>query len=210
MSTAWDRTRLVLAPWLIGDAMPAIGTALRGLGSSLIGGRSSQLPNIPGVDAADPVLSHLDGAIRWYDSNARRTMKWHFRLRTVQLLLAASIPFTQILLSGVPARAVAAGLAGVIAIGQGIDGLHRYGEHYVAWRATAQQLLRERFLFSVRSGPYVGMALVEARQKLASRVDAVEASENHEWQQQELATSQAADGKAPADEPPSLQAPTDK
>jgi len=159
-------------------------------------GGAEVLPLIPGMAPGDPVLVHLDAAYRWYNQNARRTMRNHFRLRTLQLLLASAIPVTQILMAGTPSRATAGGLGALIAIFQGIDTLHHYGEHYVAWRATAQDLIRERFLFSVLTGPYAKLSQAQARAALAMRVDAIEAAENHEWQTREL-TTDAAEGSQP-------------
>lgn len=145
-------------------------------------GSAVNLPLIPGVDPGNPVLGHLDRSYTWYNQNATRTMHNHFLIRTMQLLFASAIPVTQILMSGIPSRATAGVLGALIAILQGTDSLHRYGEHYVAWRATAQDLLRERFLFSAQSGPYANIPQVQALALLATRVDAIEASENQQWQ----------------------------
>jgi hypothetical protein len=126
----------------------------------------------------------VDITIRWYDSNAKRTMRIHFRLRGVQLVLATLIPISQVFDWGVPSRATAAALAGGIAVCQGFDSLHHYGEHYVGWRSTAQRLLRERLLFSVQAGGYSNLPALgkAARELLAANVSAIEAQESQSWQ----------------------------
>jgi hypothetical protein len=159
---------------------------------------SGTLPAIPGVDSGNPVLGHLDSSYTWYNQNAIRTMHNHFFLRTMQLLLASAIPVTQILMSGTPSRATAGVLGALIAILQGIDSLHRYGEHYVSWRATAQDLLRERFLFSAQSGPYANMPQAQALVLLATRVDAIEATEHQQWQSGEASIEAGAGGQQQA------------
>ena len=161
---------------------PPASVAGRGKGSS------ENLPPIPGVDADNPVLGHLDSSYTWYNQNAIRTMRNHFVIRTMQLLFASAIPVTQILMSGTPSRATAGALGALIAILQGIDALHRYGEHYISWRATAQDLLRERFLFSAQSGNYGNLSHANALALLATRVDAIEATENQQWQAGEVST----------------------
>lgn len=138
---------------------------------------------VPGVDAHNPVLSHVDTQIRWYDENARRSMAWHFRLRGAQIAFAAAIPVTQILPAAVGWRVAAGVLGGLIAICQGFDGMHHYGDHHVAWRATCQQLLRERQLFAAGAGDYAGLEpnSPTALGQLAAHAAALEGQEQQKW-----------------------------
>jgi hypothetical protein len=142
------------------------------------------LPPIPGVDPADPVLTVTDAQIRWYDTNSQRSRLWHFRLRTAQLLFAAIIPITQVPLGAVGWRLAAAALGGLVALCQGIDTIHHYGDHYVAWRATCQRMLRERQLFAARAGPY---ADGKDPKLLASNLALIEDEEQQQWRQGQLA-----------------------
>ncbi len=142
-----------------------------------------KLPSVPDVPETDPVLSEVDSQIRWYDSNARRTMTLHFRLRTMQIIFAAAIPITQIPSSAIGWRLAAGAFGAVIAICQGFDAMHHYSDHYVAWRATCQQLLRERQLFVAGAGDYQGMqpSSPEALRQLATRAAEIEAQEQQKW-----------------------------
>lgn len=141
------------------------------------------VPAISGVGAADPILAQVDAQIHWYDDNARRTMAWHFRLRGAQICFAAAIPVTQILPAGVVWRVAAGVLGGLIAICQGFDAMHHYGDHYVAWRATCQELLRERQLFAATAGPYESVEPYSAKALalLAARSSAIEDQEQQKW-----------------------------
>ena len=141
------------------------------------------IPAVLGIDALNPVLSQVDDQIRWYDDNAWRTMTWHFRLRGAQIAFAAAIPVTQILPAAVGWRIAAGVLGGLIAICQGFDGMHHYGDHYVAWRSTCQQLLRERQLFAAGAGDYEGLApdSPKALGQLASRAAVIEGQEQQKW-----------------------------
>jgi Protein of unknown function (DUF4231) len=142
-----------------------------------------ELPPIPGVQARDPVLRNLDGQIRWYDANAQRSRLWHFRLRGAQIVFAAIIPITQIVPPAVGWRITVGVLGGLIAVCQGFDSMHHYGDHYVAWRSTCQQLLRERQLFTAGAGDYasLGHGSREALSRLAARTDAIEGHELQRW-----------------------------
>jgi hypothetical protein len=151
---------------------------------------------IPGVDADEPALRHLDGQIHFFDDNARRSMAVHFRLRGVQLVAAAAIPITQIFGGSLESRLAAGLLGGLIAVCQGWDSMHHYGEHYVAWRATCQQLLRERLLFASEGAEYKGLRpeSKEALALLAAHVVAIEQQEQVHWQSNQL---KGADGSEP-------------
>ena len=142
-----------------------------------------QLPAVPGVAESEPILSQVDNQLRWYDTNARRTMERHFRLRTVQIVFAAAIPLTQIPSPSIVWRLAAGAFGAVIAVCQGIDALHHYGDHYIAWRATCQQLLRERQLFAASADGYQGMppSSAEALAQLATRVTEIEGQEQQTW-----------------------------
>lgn len=142
-----------------------------------------RIPAIPGVDADNPVLSQVDAQIRWYDANAERSMSSHFRLRTAQIGFAAAIPVTQIPPTAIGWRIAAGVLGGLIVVCQGFDGLHHYGDHYVAWRATCQALLSERQLFAAGAGDYASLEpkSPKALSLLAERAAAIEAQEQQKW-----------------------------
>lgn len=142
-----------------------------------------QIPPVPELDPHNPVLEQVDTQIRWYDDNARRSMSWHFRLRGAQISLAAAIPVTQILPAAVGWRIAAGVFGGLIAICQGFDAMHHYGDHYVAWRATCQQLLQERQLFAAGAGDYEGLEpdSPKALAQLVSRSAAIEGQEQQKW-----------------------------
>jgi hypothetical protein len=130
------------------------------------------------------VLAAADAQIHWYDTNSQRSRVWHFRLRTGQLVFATLIPITQIPSAAVGWRIAAASLGGLVALCQGIDTLHHYGDHYVAWRATCQRMLRERQLFAAEAGPYnTGRDL----KLLAANLAAIEDEEYQHWQRGQLA-----------------------
>ena len=144
------------------------------------------LPSIPGVDPDDPVLAAADYQIRWYDSNSQRSRIWHFRLRTAQLTFATAVPITQVPPAAVGWRIAAATLGGLVALLQGIDTLHHYGDHYIAWRATCQRMLAERQLLAAEAGPYKnGKDLKLFAESLAS----IEGEEQQHWRQAQLANS---------------------
>lgn len=110
-------------------------------------------------------------------------MQWHFRLRGAQICFAALIPVTQIPPAAITWRIFAGVLGGLIAVCQGFDGMHHYGDHYVAWRGTAQLLLRERQQFAAGAGAYASMDpnSPKALSELAERTAEIEGQEQQKW-----------------------------
>jgi hypothetical protein len=102
------------------------------------------------------------------------------------------VPITQVPTAAVGWRVAAAALGGLVALSQGIDTLHHYGDHYVAWRATCQRMLRERQLFAAGAGPYSGRRDVKL---LATNLAFIEGEEQQRWQQGQLAEGAAPQAK---------------
>jgi hypothetical protein len=146
------------------------------------------------VDPADPLFAAADAQIRWYDANSRRSRAWHFRLRTAQLIFATAVPITQVPSPALGWRVTVALLGGAVALTQGIDTLHHYGDHYVRWRATCQRMLAERQLFAAEAGPYKNGRDLKL---FAEHLSAIEADEQTHWQQGQLAATAGVASAAP-------------
>jgi len=137
-------------------------------------------------------VGHLDQTIAWFEAQSTRTRKWHFGLRFTQIVLASLIPVSQVLANDTSARAIAALFGAGIAICQGWDSLHHYGDHYVSWRAAAQQLKRERFLYLVREGPYSRLSAEDGLHMLSDHAISLETAEAHQWQSNQPSEDKAA------------------
>jgi hypothetical protein len=61
----------------------------------------------------------------------------------------------------------------------------------VSWRATAEQLKRERFMFSIRADLYEGLSTEQALPLLAKRVVGIETTESQEWRSKQLSEGDA-------------------
>jgi pimeloyl-ACP methyl ester carboxylesterase len=104
------------------------------------------------------------------------------QIRFIQIVAAAAIPVTQVLWVGFSARLSAALLGAFIVLMQGLQGMWHDSDHYSLYRATAEELIRHRFLFSVGAGPYANPPPGKtARLLLAENVDAIVSRENQQW-----------------------------
>ncbi len=123
----------------------------------------------------------LDDQLTWYEGKSVRNQRLYKVLRTFELVTAALIPLSAALFNGEPWFAwLAAGLGASIAIASAINGLFRFQENWIQYRATAEQLKHEKFLFLTRTEPYSDD---DAFTLLVQRVESLIAKETSVWAQ---------------------------
>jgi hypothetical protein len=130
------------------------------------------------MPAEQITLERLDDQIAWYSrksQGAQRRYKW---MKGMTIASAALIPV--LTTARMPyATQVAAGLGVLIAILEGIQQMNRYQANWTSYRATAEALQREKFLYLGKANPYLGVANPQAM--LAERVEALVSQENALW-----------------------------
>lgn len=135
------------------------------------------MPEPAGQDArTDPVITRLEDQIGWYSRAATRNRRGHWSLRIASLTMAAAIPLT--VLFEQP-NTLAAVLGAGIVIAEGAHELLRLQQNWTSFRATAEALKHEKYLFLAGAGPYRGEA--DPRPMLAERVEALISSETAGW-----------------------------
>lgn len=140
----------------------------------------------------------LDEQQKWLSAKSGFNQRWYKRLRVVEIVVAASIPFFASLInSGMPSMSyVVAFLGFVIAAVSAFLSLNKFQENWVEYRAAAETLKREKFLFLTRTPPYADGA---AFATLVERVEAVLQKQNAGWTAyMQLPAAPAAPGPAPA------------
>lgn len=123
----------------------------------------------------------LDDQIAWYDRKSSVNQAAYKRLRLIEIIAAAAIP----LLAGYAQQSVYVGVAiGVIgltvAVLAGIVNLYRFQENWNEYRATAEALKQEKYLYLVRAEPYNGDQPLEL---LVQHVESLLKSETTGWAQ---------------------------
>ncbi len=68
-----------------------------------------------------------------------------------------------------------------VAILEGLQQLGQYNNLWVTYRATAEQLKHDKYLFLARSGPYRDLEKEEALRRLAERVEERVSTEHAKW-----------------------------
>lgn len=141
----------------------------------------------------------LDEQQKWLSGKSSFNQRWYKRLRVVEIVVAASIPFFASLInSGMPSMSyVVAFLGFVIAAVSAFLSLNKFQENWIEYRAAAETLKREKFLFLTRTPPYTDGA---AFATLVERVEAVLQKQNAGWTtHMQLPAAPAAPGPAAAE-----------
>jgi Protein of unknown function (DUF4231) len=153
--------------------------------------------SIPEEVRHHPAWIRLNDQLEWYDNKSGENQKRYKQIKVAQLVLAGSIPVFA-LVGDTWGRWVTAILGASVAILEGLQQLGQYNNLWVSYRATAEQLKHEKFLFLAHSGPYRKLGQEEALSLLAERVEEQVSTEHAKWvserrQQAELQGKQ--DGK---------------
>jgi hypothetical protein len=146
-----------------------------------------------------PAWVRLNDQLGWYDHKSGVNQKRYKQIQAAQIILATSIPVFS-LIGADWGRWITAVLGASVAILAGFQQLGNYNDLWTTYRATAEQLRHEKFLFLARSGPYRNLQEEEALRLLAERVEERVSTEHARWvsersQQQQMDQQERQDGK---------------
>ena len=134
----------------------------------------------------DPILERLDDQIAWYGNKSSHCQRAYKRIKLIEIVAAALIPFLAALrVSDTDPRTrfavgvVTAGLGVLITILEGVLQLYQFQQIWVAYRATAEAMKHEKFIYLAKAGQYATASVPHAL--LAERVEALGSQENSKW-----------------------------
>ena len=123
----------------------------------------------------------LDDQINWYDRKSSTNQAAYKRLRLIEIIAAASIPLLAGFSQGPWYIGVSIGVVGlIVAVLAGIVSLYRFQENWNEYRASAESLKQEKYLYLARAEPYNGDLPFEL---LVQRIEALLKSETTGWAQ---------------------------
>jgi len=126
----------------------------------------------------DPIIARLEDQIHWYDSKSRSAQHIFKRVKIVEILSAALIPF----LAGLSFphdKLVTAGLGVLITILEGILHLNQYQQLWNTYRSTCEALRHEKYLYLATAGPYLAASNPHAM--LAEHIESLVSQEHAQW-----------------------------
>jgi hypothetical protein len=127
------------------------------------------------------IEQRLDDQEQWYSTKSSWNQKWYKRLRVIEVVLAAGIPFFTSLINKDMSfmTYVVSALAFIIAAVSGLIAMEKFQENWVDYRSAAETLKREKFLFLTKTAPYDGP---DPFHTLVQRVEEILAKESATWQ----------------------------
>ncbi len=152
-------------------------------------------PAVPAPDAqSDPIFGRLEDQIDWYDRKSRSAQRIFKRVKIVEILAAAAIPF----LAGLNYphdKLVTGGLGVIITILEGLLHLNQYQQNWTNYRSTCEALKHEKYVYLAKAGPYATAA--DPRAMLAERVESTVSQEHAQWASVQQQASKAQGNTAP-------------
>ena len=99
-------------------------------------------------------LLRLQDQLDWYSAKSSLNKSRFQSLKMLTIISAALIPV--LVTSHLPyGSQVSAGLGVLIAIVEGLQQLKQYHGNWISFRATAEALKHEQFLYLAKAGPYI-------------------------------------------------------
>ena len=120
--------------------------------------------------------SRLEDQLGWYDRQSGRCQRRFKWLKGWQLVAAAVIPVAAALSAP---GAVSAALAGVVLLLEGFQQMNQYQQNWINYRATAEALKHEKFLFLARADVY--SETEDPQRLLAERTEGLVSQEHARW-----------------------------
>lgn len=127
-----------------------------------------------------PAWVRLNDQLGWYDRKSVVNQKRYKQIQGAQIILATSIPVFSLIVND-SGRWITAILGASVAILAGFQQLGNFNDLWTTYRATAEQLNHEKFLFLAQSGPYRSLEEEEALRLLAERVEERVSTEHAKW-----------------------------
>ncbi len=125
------------------------------------------------------MAERVDDQITYHESRSKSNQTWFRRLRFIEILAAASIPFLTGYVTESFVMQILVGLLGVlIAVVTGTMTLYNFEQNWATSRNTIENLRHEKILFETSSEPY------HADQSFPLFVEKIEtllASERDQW-----------------------------
>jgi hypothetical protein len=134
--------------------------------------------NPEAVGSSDPIMERLEDQIAWYDGKSIFNQKVYKRIKVVEILAAAMIPFIAAL--SIRNTTIVTGSLGIlITVLEGLIHLNQYQQNWITYRSTCEALRHEKYAYLGGAPPYNGNAGAHAF--LAERIESLVSQEHSKW-----------------------------
>ena len=133
----------------------------------------------------DPIMERLEDQIAWYDRKSIASQRTYKRIKVIEILAAAIIPFLAAI-KRAEIAIVTGGLGVLVTVLEGVLHLNQYQQNWISYRSTCEALKHEKYTYLGKAAPYANVP--DAHALLAERVESLISQEHAKWasvQQQE-------------------------
>jgi len=134
--------------------------------------------SVAATGTPDLIMERLENQIEWYDNKSRSNRRWFKRIKVIEILGAALIPFLAAVTFHYD-KLVTAGIGVLITILEGLLHLNQYQQLWNDYRSTCEALRHEKYLYLGNAGPYATAPNPHAL--LAERIESTVSQEHAQW-----------------------------
>lgn len=133
----------------------------------------------PSTDSIpDPIKERLEDQIGWYDRKSIANQRAYKRIKVVEILSAAVIPFLATF--NFPHVVWVTGALGVlITVLEGLLHLNQYQQNWISYRSTCEALKHEKYVYLAKAAPYANAT--DPHALLAERIESLVSQEHAKW-----------------------------
>ena len=132
-----------------------------------------------------PAWDRLQDQLSWYDRKSIAAQQAYKRVKLCQLIIGAAVPVVAALQIS---PALTATLAAVVVVAEGTQQLYQWQTNWVLYRATAEALKHEKYLYLAAAGPY---STDDRQRVLAERLEGLISQEHAKWTEARQKDSQS-------------------
>jgi hypothetical protein len=127
--------------------------------------------------AREVPIARLEDQLRWYDNKSQVNHRLYTAGTIALLVVGAAVPVC----AWIAPPLIVALLGAAIVVISGSASIFQWQYHWINYRATAERLKHEKYLFEAQAGPYVLESDEERLRSLAERVEGVVSREHSAW-----------------------------
>jgi hypothetical protein len=138
------------------------------------------------IAKSDPVMDRLEDQIAWYDRKSLANQRTFRRVKVVEIVAAALIPFLagfkfpSSFPSWFPSSTIVTGGLGVlVTLLEGLLHLNQYQQNWITYRSTCESLKHDKYLYLANAGPYT--TAKDPHALLAERIESTVSQEHARW-----------------------------
>jgi len=132
------------------------------------------------MNSEEYLKQRLQDQIDWYDKKSQWNQQWYKKLKSVEILMAVSIPFlVGYITESTPGMKIIVGfLSVIVAAIAGLVSLYKFQENWIEYRTTTESLKHEKYLYLTKVEPYDGE---NSFNKFVERIEEMISKENTRW-----------------------------